>query len=91
MAELSRNGVHLALVDMMLPGVNGLELARRIRFLYPDVGIVIMSAYHVSEEQICRLGIGALGFVPKPYSLDDLAGFIRNKFKTLAQPREAEV
>jgi DNA-binding response OmpR family regulator len=76
----------LAIVDLMMPGINGLDLARRLRFRHPMVGIVLTSAYHLSERQVERAGVGALGFVPKPYDIAELAVFLRDK---LADPQSA--
>jgi DNA-binding response OmpR family regulator len=69
----------LALVDLMMPGLNGLELARQVRTLYPAVRVVLSSAYHLSARQVERADCGAIGFVPKPYRLAELSSFLRSK------------
>jgi len=76
-------GIDLALIDLMMPGLNGLDLARQIRTRYPSVRVVLSSAYHLSARQVERADCGAIGFVPKPYRLVELCGFIRAKTKTL--------
>lgn len=76
---LSRESVDLALIDLMMPGINGLDLARRMRFRHPDVRIVLTSAYHLSERQLQRAEIRVVGFVPKPFEMNDLVGFLRSK------------
>lgn len=86
LALLDQQDVDLAIVDLMMPGINGLELARRLRFRHPDVRIVLTSAYHLSDRQVARAGVGALGFLPKPFDMDALAGFLRDK---LAAPQTA--
>jgi DNA-binding response OmpR family regulator len=69
----------IAVLDLMMPGTNGMELARRIRDLYPDIRVVLTSAYHLSERQLTRADCGVVGFVPKPYILSELANFLRQK------------
>jgi DNA-binding response OmpR family regulator len=76
---LAREPVDLAIVDLMMPGINGLDLARRMRFRHPDVRVVLTSAYHLSERQLERAEIRVLGFVPKPFEMDELLGFLRAK------------
>lgn len=76
---LGREAVDLALVDLMMPGINGLDLARRMRFRHPEVRIVLTSAYHLSKRQLERAEIRVLGFVPKPFEMDDLVSFLRAK------------
>lgn len=79
LAVVDRATVDVAVVDLMMPGINGLDLARRLRFRAPDVKVVLTSAYHLSERQLERAGVGAVGFVPKPYDLPDLVRFLAEK------------
>lgn len=78
---LERESVDIALIDLMMPGLNGLELARQIRRTFPDVRVVLSSAYHLSARQVERADCGAIGFVPKPYKLAELANFLHSKTK----------
>jgi DNA-binding response OmpR family regulator len=68
-----------AVVDLMLPGTNGIQLARLVRESHPRTRIVLTSAYHLSERQLVRVDCGAVGFVPKPFDLTELARFLRGK------------
>ncbi len=76
--------IDLALIDLMMPGLNGLDLARQIRRLFPNVRVVLSSAYHLSARQVERADCGAVGFVPKPYQLAELCSFLRSKTKALS-------
>jgi DNA-binding response OmpR family regulator len=69
----------LAIVDLMMPGTNGIQLARMIRERFPLARVVLTSAYHLSERQLLRADCGAVGFVPKPFDLSELARFLRDK------------
>lgn len=79
LAWLEAHEPDLAIVDLMMPGINGLDLARKMRMRRPDVRVVLTSAYHLTERQLERAGVGVIAFVPKPYSMDDLAMFLRTK------------
>jgi len=74
----------MAVVDLMLPGTNGLQLARMVRERHPDTRVVLTSAYHLSERQLVRADCGAIGFVPKPFDLGELARFLRSKLQAPA-------
>jgi len=76
---LEHHEADLAIIDLMMPGINGLDLVRRVRMRHPDVRLVLTSAYHLSERQLERADVGPIAFVPKPYCMDDLAGFLRTK------------
>jgi CheY-like chemotaxis protein len=78
--------VDLTLIDLMMPGLNGLELARQIRRLHPDVRVVLCSAYHLSSRQVERADCGAVGFIPKPYKLAEVCSFLRAKASATASP-----
>ena len=96
LAVLEAEKVDLAILDLMMPGINGIELARRIRQSHPHVRVVLTSAYHLSERQLARADCGVVGFVPKPFELVELAGFLRAKLApcsrtSLAQPAPATV
>jgi DNA-binding response OmpR family regulator len=77
-----------AVVDLKMPGTNGIELARMIRAQFPCAQVVLMSAYHLSERQLVLADCGVVGFVPKPFDLSELASFLRSK---LARDPAAEV
>ena len=74
--------VDVAMIDLMMPGLNGLELARQIRRAFPHVRVVLSSAYHLSARQVERADCGAVGFVPKPYKIVELCSFLRTKTKS---------
>lgn len=76
---LEQRSADLAVIDLMIPGINGLELARRLRTRRPDVRLVLTSAYHLSERQLARAGLGPIAFLPKPFDLDDLTEVLRHK------------
>ncbi len=77
--RLAARPYDIAIVDLMLPGTNGIQLARLVRDLHPATRVVLTSAYHLSERQLARADCGAAGFVPKPLDLGELAEFLRAK------------
>lgn len=72
-----------AVVDLMLPGTNGIQLARLVRERHPRTRVILTSAYHLSERQLVRADCGAVGFVPKPFDLGELARFLRAKLASV--------
>jgi len=86
---LTEDEVDLAIVDLMMPGINGLDLCRRMRFRHPSVGIVLTSAYHLSERQLQRAEISVLGFLPKPFEMDELFAYLREKLPADVAAAEA--
>jgi len=81
---LADKTVDVAMVDLMLPGMSGLDLTRQIRRMFPAVRVFLSSAYHLSARQMERADCGAAGFVPKPYQLSELSSWLRGKAATSA-------
>jgi CheY-like chemotaxis protein len=73
---LAASSYDVAMIDLMMPDLNGLELARQIRRSFPHVRVVISSTYHLSARQVERTDCGAVAFVPKPYRVGELCRFL---------------
>ena len=79
LSEINGSEFDIAIVDLMLPGVNGIELARQLRNRQPSTRVLLTSAYHLSEAQLRKLDCGVIGFLPKPFAIEELAEFLRAK------------
>jgi DNA-binding NarL/FixJ family response regulator len=62
----------LALLDLNLPGHNGLDTLRRFRWKFPDVPVVVVSATDDEKSMRAALGHGAVAFFPKSLSAEGL-------------------
>jgi DNA-binding response OmpR family regulator len=76
---MARAEFDVVIADLMMPIVNGIQLARLIRDKHPNARVVLMSAYHLSEPQLVRCDCGAVGFIPKPFKSSELARLLRSK------------
>lgn len=72
--ELMHSGEHCdaALLDIMLPGMDGLSLCETIRRDDSDIGIIIVSAKGQESDKIRGLSIGADDYITKPFSVSEL-------------------
>ncbi|NLW79353.1 MAG: response regulator transcription factor [Ruminococcaceae bacterium] len=61
-----------AILDIMLPGMNGFTLCENIRAASPVVGIVMLSAKSLEADKIRALSIGADDYMTKPFSISEL-------------------
>ena len=76
---LAESTFDLAIVDLMLPRTNGMQLARLLRERHPRMRVVLTSTYPLSEPQLRRSDCGAIGFVPKLLDPQALALFVEAK------------
>ncbi len=75
--KLPRQRWDLAVVDIKMPGMDGLDLQRKIREIDPEISIVIMTGYASVETAVRALKEGAYDYITKPFDPDDLAHLIR--------------
>jgi DNA-binding NtrC family response regulator len=68
----------LALVDIKMPGIDGVELQRRMREIDPEMLVIIMTGYASVETAIAALKNGAYDYVSKPFDPDDIAHSVHN-------------
>lgn len=62
----------LVVLDLMLPGLNGLEVCRRLRAARPDLAVVMLTARGEEEDRVLGLQVGADDYVVKPFSPREL-------------------
>ncbi len=75
---LKKREFAVALIDLMMPNMNGIQLAREIRTMSPSTKTVLMSAYTLSRSQLNKMDIGVVGFVTKPFEFEQLVSFIKH-------------
>ncbi|WP_164102707.1 sigma-54-dependent transcriptional regulator [Candidatus Laterigemmans baculatus] len=72
-AALERNAYDCLLVDLDMPGMNGIEVIQRAKQMYPDVAAVVLTGKASQDTAIAALRQGAFDYLTKPCRLADLA------------------
>ena len=75
--HLAAQTYDVVLLDVMLPGKDGLELCREVRSRNPEVAILIVSAKGDDVDRIVGLEIGADDYLPKPFNSRELLARIK--------------
>ena len=79
-----------ALLDIMLPGMDGLSLCETIRRDDPDIGIIIVSAKGQEQDKIRGLSIGADDYITKPFSVSELVARVEALVRRVRRSASAE-
>jgi two-component system response regulator PilR (NtrC family) len=77
LAILEKEEVDLVLLDLMLPGINGQEVLKRIRAEDPDQVVVVITAFSSIEGAIDAMREGAFHYIPKPFKNEEVLLTIR--------------
>ena len=81
---LEREEVHLVLLDIMMPGMNGLEMCEQIR-KSRNIPIIMLSAKSTDLDKIRGLGTGADDYVTKPFNPLELTARVKSQLRRYMQ------
>jgi len=81
LAQLAAAGCDALILDIMLPGMDGLEVCRRVRSMPRYTPIIIISARSGESQRILGLELGADDYVTKPFSVQELIARVRALFR----------
>ncbi len=76
--RLQENSYDVVLLDIKLPGMDGIELQRRIHQIDPNLAVIMITAYASVETAVQALKQGAFDYVTKPIDPDELSHLVRN-------------
>jgi len=77
LAVLEREEIDLILLDLMLPGMHGMEVLRQVRQRSTDVVVVVITAFSSIESAIQAMREGAFHYIPKPFKNEEVLLTIR--------------
>ena len=80
----------IILADIKMPGMDGLEMLRRIKSIKADSIVIVMTAFATVDTAVKALKDGAYDYVTKPFDPDDLTHLIRNATKQISLVEENE-
>ena len=81
---LNKEDIHLVLLDIMMPGMDGLEMCRKIRETN-NIPIIMLSARSTDLDKILGLGTGADDYVVKPFNPLELTARVKSQLRRYTQ------
>src|SRR6266567_5829349 len=91
MEALAAAGAPQVLVsDVRMPGTSGLELLQKLKERFPDLPVIIMTAYSDLESAVAAFQGGAFEYLPKPFDVDQAVELIRRALGESVREDEAE-
>ncbi|MBK1971446.1 response regulator transcription factor [Campylobacter sp. TTU-622] len=86
LSKLALKEYELVILDLTLPGLDGLEVCEEIRKKY-DIPIIISSARHDISDKVNALELGADDYLPKPYNPKELQARIRSHLRRISNAK----
>jgi two-component system response regulator HydG len=78
LTKLAERRWDLALVDIKMPGMDGIELLERLREVAPELVVIMITGYASVDSAVRALKLGAYDYITKPFDPDDIANTVRN-------------
>ena len=80
-----KENIDLILLDIMLPGMNGYEICRKLKKEKPGLPVIMITARGSEVDKVSGLDIGADDYVTKPFSIPELLARVRAIFRRFTQ------
>ena len=81
--SFSQEHTDLVLLDVVLPGIDGIDVLRQIRRQNPATVVLMMSAYHMVDRAVESMKLGAYDYLIKPFHITDLLNTIQRASEML--------
>ena len=88
--NIDKDTPDLILLDIGLPGMNGIETLSKIKSLYPNMLVIMISAFEDIKTVISAMKLGAYDYSLKPLQIDALEVSIRNALETIRLRKEVQ-
>lgn len=72
----------LMIMDVRMPEIDGIEVLRKIKESYPQIQVIMMTAFSTTEKAIQAIKLGAYDYLTKPFDNDELLVRVRDAIKT---------
>src|SRR5437660_3035697 len=80
---LRHEDVHLVLLDIRLPGIDGIEVLRRIKAMDENVDVIMITAVKNVRVAVEAIKIGAYDYLEKPFEIDEILALLRRTLENM--------
>ena len=80
LSVVKREEPDVILLDLKMPGIDGIEVLRRVKKAYPNVQVIMLTGHGSKKDEEAARRLGAFDYIKKPVDLDALVPRIKNAF-----------
>jgi DNA-binding NtrC family response regulator len=88
LAVLEEESYQLMITDLRMPEMNGLELVREAKRRYPELEVVVMTAFASLESAVEALRLGAADYITKPFQVDEIRAVVEKVMDSMTLRKE---
>jgi DNA-binding response OmpR family regulator len=85
--KLAEKSFALMLLDLRMPGIDGMEVLRRVPEIRPEVKVVIITAWGSIEAAVEAMKLGAVDFLQKPFDAEEVRGLVSSLLDQATQEK----
>lgn len=74
---VSRRDYDFVFTDLKMPGMDGVEVTKAVKHLRPDIDVIVITGYGTIETAVETVQFGAMDYVQKPFTEDELLAFVK--------------
>lgn len=89
--QMNKDTIDIALLDIMMPEVDGLEVCKQIRTENPNIGIIMLTARTQEMDKVTGLLVGADDYVTKPFSPSELMARVDVTYRRVKMSKSSDV
>lgn len=87
--HVERDQPDVMVLDLMMPGIGGIEVLRRLKQTHPNIEVIILTGHGSEHEQQLAADLGAFAYLEKPVNIDVLAEVMRDAYKKVNEAKTA--
>jgi DNA-binding response OmpR family regulator len=76
LAKVKAGDYSLILLDLKMPGMDGMQVLRGLREIRPDVRVIVITAYGTVESAVEAMKLGTVDFIQKPFASEEIRGVV---------------
>jgi DNA-binding NtrC family response regulator len=84
LTKLVEKGFEVVILDVMMPGLGGLEVLRQIKSTYPNTQVILLTGHGSTREGIEGMRLGAFDYLIKPVDIEEMLEKMKEAAKTIS-------
>jgi len=88
LALLAERSFDLTISDVQMPGLDGISLLQRVKHSWPDMAVLMITAYSTAEDAVEAMKLGAYDYIAKPFKVEELKILVRNALEKVDLKKE---